>query len=333
MAFRFKLNQPIKKDVRRLLVSQIEKARAELEGSSVQPANIHEARKCLKRIRSLLRIVRPALTKKTYDCEIERFRQIAELLSPLRDRQILLETAAKLDAASSASVSAPVAALQRLLNSSGENGTAHLNASAAISDALCRFSPALKAARKLKLAPADMTSIIGGFERTYRHGRRAVVAAYADPDDEAFHDVRKAIQHHSRHLQLLAQAWPEFTAPLIENARTLAQLLGEDHDLSVLSHFVAAQPDVMISTDSKASIIAAAHARQRALRLEARPLGQRAFAMKPKEFSRTVETLWAAAVTNTLLDGNWPSPLDQSPPSSLTLSPALAQVLSRNRPN
>ncbi len=325
MAFRFKLNQPIKKEVRRLLISQIEKARAELDGESVQPANIHEARKSLKRIRSLLRLVRPALTKKTYDCEMNRFRQIAELLSPLRDRQILLETADKLDAASAGTASGPLVFLRRLLNSNSENGPVHLNANAMIGEARNRFNPAIKAARKIKIAPASMKSMIGGFEKTYGHGSRAFSAAYSKPDDEAFHDVRKAIQHHSRHLLLMAPAWPELFATLIENARTLAQLLGDDHDLSVLIHFVAAQPDVMISPDAKVSIIAAARDRQQALRSEARPYGQKAFALRPKEFSRTVAALWAASARKHHLDIRGLVPPDPLEPPAL--------ILSRIRPN
>jgi CHAD domain-containing protein len=309
MAFRFKLNQPVKKDVRRLLLGQIEKARIELGAGTIHPANIHEARKCLKRIRSVLRLVRPALGDKTFRREAERYRQIAELLSPLRDRQILLETVEKLEAASAEPAHDALGSVHRLLKSGDEKAVHEPNASTVLGDVRDRFGPAAKITRKLKLGPVTTTSLMRGLEHTYRKGRRAFSTAYATPDDEAFHDVRKSIQHHCRHLQLMSPAWPDLFAVHIENARTLAQLLGDDHDLSVLVAFVSSQPDVMLSPAAKTSVIASAYDRQRVLRAEARPYGQKAFAMNPKELHRTIGTLWTAAAKQSLPQTNGYAPL------------------------
>jgi hypothetical protein len=48
-----------------------------------------------------------------------------------------------------------------------------------------------------------------GLEKVYRKARRAFAVAYAEPDDEAFHEWRKAVQQHWRHMALIANAWPD----------------------------------------------------------------------------------------------------------------------------
>ena len=57
---------------------------------------VHDARKCLKRLRSLLVLIRPGLPEPVFDNLTDRLRTIARGLAPARDAHALLDAIDKL---------------------------------------------------------------------------------------------------------------------------------------------------------------------------------------------------------------------------------------------
>jgi len=138
--------------------------------------------------------------------------------------------------------------------------------------------------------------IVGaGLELSYRKARRAFARAYDRPTDEAFHEWRKGAQAHWRQMTLLARAWPEYIGARASEARTLSQLIGDDHDLAMLVTFVHSEAAAAISGEHAALIEKAARQRQAALREAARPRGDRLFAEPPKQLRRSIGAYWQAA--------------------------------------
>ena len=85
MAFRIRNGDHLAKEVRRIARKQVEGALAVLrEGDHADPETVHELRKHCKKLRALLRLVRPALGD-VYAVENAHFRDMAQWLSPLRD--------------------------------------------------------------------------------------------------------------------------------------------------------------------------------------------------------------------------------------------------------
>ena len=94
MKFSFKPGCRISDNIRRIAAQQVLLARKYLTdspGGDIHKGH-HEARKCFKRLRGLLRMARPALGKKLYRRENICFRDAARLLSAARDAQALVET-------------------------------------------------------------------------------------------------------------------------------------------------------------------------------------------------------------------------------------------------
>ncbi|MEQ1713760.1 MAG: CHAD domain-containing protein, partial [Hyphomicrobium sp.] len=117
MAYRFKLDEPIQSGVRRIGGEQIDRAITELDSAAGSVTAVHEARKCLKRLRALLRLARPALGETVFDRENTFFRETGALLSHVRDSEILLETVIKLDARFPATPNDALARLRKALSS------------------------------------------------------------------------------------------------------------------------------------------------------------------------------------------------------------------------
>ena len=88
MAFRFQRKESVAAGFARLAGEQIAVATAALAKAS--GSGTHEARKCLKRLRGLLRLFRRALPDGSYERENDALRTAAHHLSGLRDAQVRL---------------------------------------------------------------------------------------------------------------------------------------------------------------------------------------------------------------------------------------------------
>ena len=94
MATRFKGDRPLKRSVRKIAQQLIDESLDKLAvtAPSERDEAIHDARKALKKVRSLLRLIRPAISKSDYRDENQRFRDAGLPLTQARDLKILIES-------------------------------------------------------------------------------------------------------------------------------------------------------------------------------------------------------------------------------------------------
>jgi len=295
MAFRFKLSEPFDEGFRRIASEQIERAQSQLKDAENPVVAVHEARKALKRLRALLRLARPALGERAFRGENANLREIAGGLSSTRDRHVLLETVAKLEATSSAARKGFGQAVRKVLNAANGGDTPTVEA-AAIKKAQGLLTEAKRRLSHLHLAGQGFEIVGPGLEASYRKGRRAFRAAYVELTDEAFHEWRKGTQQHWRHMVLLARGWPECLNARVSEARSLSQLLGDDHDLSLLVGFMDTDLARPVGCERIVLAKAAARKRQQELRVIANPTGLRLFAEGAKALHHRVAAYWEAAV-------------------------------------
>ena len=297
MAYRVKIGARLDKDIRRLLSAQTGRAIGYLSGVIDQGgSSIHATRKALKRCRSILRLARPGLSAKTFATHDRAFRDIARLLSHDRDREVMTETLRLLAAKSAGDEKAALLAALDELNTINLNGSAHIAMEEAVARAITLLQQQDRAIHRLTFKKAGIRKLAAGFATTYAEGRKTLKAAYRINDDEAFHTFRKALQHHWRHCQLLVPAWPDLMNVRISAARDLSQLIGTDHDLSlVIAHFKAAGASTL-DEERRARIVAAAKAEQAQLRAEVKPLARRLYALDPADMERLIVHLWPAAL-------------------------------------
>jgi hypothetical protein len=293
MAFRFKLDEPIEREFRRIGLEQIQRAQRQLGANIAPESEIHEARKCIKRIRALLRLGREGLGEKIFHAENGRFRAVAAELAPARDDHVILQTILMLEADASDAARASLARLKAVLLAHGagtprEYGKRISNAHAALNRAARRFN-------RLTIKPDDFTTLAKGLTRTYRGGLKRFASAYAQNNDEAFHEWRKCVQAHWRHMSLLSRIWPALFEARVAAARELSQILGEDHDLAILKARLAALHPGALSADDTQEIEQMILARQTALRLASNPRGLLLYAEKAKAHGQRIVALWEGA--------------------------------------
>jgi CHAD domain-containing protein len=298
MAYRFKLQEPLAQGVRRVALEQIDIAEEKLAAKDDVPTAIHDARRCLKRLRSLVRLVRPALGEVAYRREAERVAGTGRLLSGERDVHVMRQTAAKLE-----SRFGPLPGggkrLQTLLAASAAAAQANAGTDAR-RQALQRLRQTRKFFAGRALDGITFAPIAEGLERCYRKGRKAFRSAYRKPADEAFHVWRKSVQQHWRHMQLVSRAWPEALSARAGEAKELSRLLGEDHDHAVLLAHIsqasgsqAAAPS--LTGEDIAALTSLCRSCQAEIRALAEPHGARLFAESAGELRERIEAYWSSA--------------------------------------
>ncbi len=290
MAYRFKLKESLSRGVRRVGSEQFELAEGHLRNAADPVSSIHETRKCIKRLRALLRLVRAAIGEKPYQHENRELQQIGHLLSPARDREVMRQTLTKLEARLSGNRKIIAARLREHLDRTApqEAGEIHGKVLSSLGRAKRRFA-------QIKVQNGGFDALEAGLQATYRKGRRALVQAQTEPDDEAFHDLRKSVQQHWRQMLLVSRAWPDMCRSRASAARDIAQILGEEHDHAVLASYADTQRNNGLANEEIDIIHQDCRARQLELRNLALPMARRLFAERPRRFAHHMAESWQVA--------------------------------------
>ncbi len=292
MAYRIEASdEDVQAAVRRIACAQIDRALSEID----DPENgldetVHQLRKRCKKLRGLLRLVRPAMTG--YGPDNAAFRDAARRLSDFRDADALIETydalMAHFEGAADRRAFGPVRArLTRDARADRQTGDPEV--------ALAEVRAALVAARaraagwSLDADGAD--AIAGGLGKTYKRARKAMQRAWASPSDEAMHDWRKRMKYHWYHVRLLQEANPEMMRPRAGAADALGDLLGDHHDLAVLESRLDAAPDDFRGADLE-TFRALLRQRKAALEEEAFAQGRVLLAERRKALVKRVKAYW-----------------------------------------
>ncbi|MEA2419024.1 MAG: hypothetical protein QOE60_1230, partial [Thermoleophilaceae bacterium] len=233
-AFRIDPREPVPDEVRRAARGRIDHALDELRGKSDSSREdaVHEARKDMKKLRALLRLVRGELGDRVYRYENECFRDTARELAGVRDADVMLATLGELEERYGELPGAgrrlrPALVAHRFRMSAGSLKPASKAAAQTLAEARERVED-------WPLETDGFEAFEEGLGRVYRQGRRNFRAAQKLPSAERMHEWRKRVKDLWYHLSLLQEMWKPVMSSLADEAHELSDRLGDDHDLAVL---------------------------------------------------------------------------------------------------
>ena len=294
MAYRFRRKQSVRKNVVRIAVEQIDQAISELADESTDPHEaVHQVRKHCKKIRALLRLVRPALGD-IFAAENAWFRDAGRELSRVRDAQSAIETYDALMErfAGQVEASAFACVYRHLAERKRQIAEEQIHLGSQFDQLASELAEARKRARTWVLAVDGFRAISGGLGKTYSRARGALADAYEQRTPEAFHEWRKRAKAHWYQVRLICPARPRKLKARRDDARRLADILGNEHDLSMFGDLLTEERDSFGTAETVDAMLELVHRRQDELRDEARPLGKRLFKQKPKAFLRQIKDYW-----------------------------------------
>ena len=291
--YRLHADETVADGVRRVARGRVESALIQLRRESERdlPAAVHEARKDLKKLRALLRLVRGELGRKRYRAENARYRDAARLLAGSRDAEVKLKTLTGLrrhygdELPSVVDLEIDLRAERQRLSGDGEQPELR----ARLERAAVAIEQGRAEIEDWPLEAEGWKLLAHGVERGHRDGRKRLAAVRATPRDEAIHEWRKSVKDHWYQLRLLHNAWSPVLSATADEAHELSELLGDHHDLSVLADTVRARDDA-----ERERLLALIERRQDELFATALPLGARLYAETPACFAERLGAYWRA---------------------------------------
>jgi CHAD domain-containing protein len=170
-----------------------------------------------------------------------------------------------------------------------------------VEDTLKRFVDRLgqSASRLAKWEPwDDVESMIADHRRAYRRARSGLMTVKKQETATAFHEWRKATKTYYYQCRLLRAAWPSAMKEVRDEVKSLARLLGDEHDLTVLRDALRKLRKkglLEISGELFSATIDLVEDRREELRRKAIPLGERIFADRPRALAARMLEWWRVA--------------------------------------
>ena len=246
--------------VRDVLLRQIRGASRVLrKQETLTDETVHQARKKLKRARASLRLLRDAVGKAVYARENAELRDAARPLGGVRDAKVALEALQNLLVhEKKAPRRAVCLKLRRVLHEARLSLLREVQRAGDVQNSARSIEAAGRRIERWRI-PNRGCVLHAGIDRIYRKGRKSLAHVESDCSDENLHESRKQAKYIGQAMEIFEPLKARYLAKRIRRAESIADCLGEDHDLAILQ-------------DRIAKLSAGSHAAYKALLV---PIGQR----------------------------------------------------------
>ncbi|PWU11759.1 MAG: hypothetical protein C5B50_22775 [Verrucomicrobia bacterium] len=293
MAFCFKKKESVAKATRRLGRNRIEHALECLKSCDRAEA-IHCARKDIKKMRAVLRLVRGEIPKRRCRRITTRLQEAAGHLAPPRDAYVKARTLKNLAQHFKGQL-AP-GALRHVrsdLHNDLDKEMRRFANKKSIGRVVRILRDVEKKSDRLKVGGNGWSTLAPGVKRAYAEGQHAFRVAQRDAAPENFHQWRKRAKDLWYQVTLLRRLWPEQMEALAHELEELGECLGDDHDLAVMQQALGdKQPTSDASARELETLKGLIDERQHELRVAALALGSRFYAEKPSAFCNRLAAYW-----------------------------------------
>jgi CHAD domain-containing protein len=262
----------------------------QLDEADLDPADqaelVHEARKAVKRMRALARLLRHELGEQELKRVNDSLRAAGQRLGGARDAEVRLTTLKRLVKRHPRALATQgIEQLRGQLERQREHQPAHRQ------EVLEDIAHMRRELTRWNLVDLGFPALAPGLRCTYREGRhryRQVKRKHA-PSAESLHDWRKRVKSLYYALDMLGAGKSEGAHDTTRNASRLGDLLGEEHDLWMLEAYLQEHPHASGDGDGTQETLLKLIARRRKrLRKRALKLGARLYERRPGAFVRHI---------------------------------------------
>jgi CHAD domain-containing protein len=305
MPFRLTTEETVEKGIRRILSEELEYAICNLrkEDESLGGEGIHEARKSIKKLRAITRLLMPGLGAAGVR-DNRALRDTGRSLSGLRDAAALIET---VEGLSEQYFSDPaieqLAVVRSALRRRLEDTVRSEDCRTVVGGAVASLKALKKRMGKWQIAGGSFAAIAPGLENTYRRGRKSFRRAKENPVPENLHALRKRVKEHWYHVRLLEGAFSKISlAPSREKELgRIQEWLGDDHNLNVLSDALKSEPAAFGGKKIVPAVLGLIGRAQKVLQEQSLAAAVQIYEAKPGKHVLDASEAWEAWQTGTAI--------------------------------
>lgn len=251
--------------------------------------DIHRVRTTIKRLRALLRLIRPAIDPAFFNRENARLRTAAALLSFARDAEVArgtLKTLPVSDEIDREAVRSVLAGLETRVEPAADFHGIRAEVNRRLEQTRLNF-------HRLKLRGSDREVLEAGIRAVYRQGRRRMKAAIKKGQDNAFHRWRIRAKNLYYELQFLESVSTKRVGQIVSRLSELENQIGHDHDAAVLRAWLKKQPETFGGDETVHRVVICLDSQTRELRQKVVPLGRKIWRQKPRRFTQKIVRHWS----------------------------------------
>jgi hypothetical protein len=288
LVFRFEhADWPVDDNVRRAARNEFDSAIGEVAETGFEVhATVRNVRRRLKRVRAILRLIRPVFAD--YREENIRLRDTGAEFSSLRDAMALVEAVDLLALKAKGDEAIALERVRAALTKRAADSEGQLDRETFLTSLRSKLRDARVRSELWELKSTGRKALVPGVVEGYRRAREAFGVAEAAPDSEALHELRKHVKYHLAHLSLLRDLAPAFADGRRKEMQKLARGLGDLQNLAVLDA-VLVDDNVAFEDGDKSVARSLLERRVQKLRRKALAAGERLLGEKPD----VVEARWS----------------------------------------
>jgi CHAD domain-containing protein len=283
-------DRPAGEALRRLARKTLARLAKELDRAAAG-GGVHAARRRLKFMRSLLRLLRPAIGKAAFAKADRRLRAAAHAIAGARRAEALQEAVVKLGPHGSAQ-SPALAELARLAAATHGHEAAAEALDEAVAGALRDIEKVRGTINDWSMPRRNVAPFVAGLRDAYGTARLKLRAGLAASDIARLHEARKSVIHHLHHLEILEPLWPDLIRVWKTELTSLREALGDLNDLQELERLATADASSFSTPARLYDAQAAISARRTRLLARVKQRAGHRFAEKPGAFAKRIGAIW-----------------------------------------
>jgi CHAD domain-containing protein len=288
MSYQLRRNQDLDANLRRICRKQVERALEIVRGErEAKDTPVHETRKHLKKTRAALQLISDELGRACFKEQDHRFRDIARLISDVRDAEVRLQTVRQLQEITRRTSQQTFRKTEELLLAELEHFMA------AFADWQKQAAPELEKLREeidsWPIENLDCKMIRRAVQRAYKSARDALDCAKAKPIPENFHEFRSEAKRLLYQLRILRPINPLVIGALIDDLDAVGEVFGRSHDLYFLGERLR-RDDGQTSGQETQELVAVIEASEMELQDRGVDLAERFFEERPRVFGHRLGT-------------------------------------------
>lgn len=295
MATKLKKKTNLDKHFKDICEDLIDEAQEYLQQGN-KAEGVHNARKRYKQLRGVLRLIRFGLGEKIYDRENTTLRDAGRPLSEVRDADVMIETLDELLQHFKSHVRKESFKKLRaqLVKRRTEIRKQVIQKDKAVAKVLKSTKQISSRVKKWPKFPDQFAILKKGIQKIYARGQDEMDCAFKDPTVENLHAWRKSVKYLRYQLEIFEDLTESILKDMADEAHTLADTLGVDHDLAVLEELLDVELKKACTPKQHEILTALIRQRRTELQKEAEEMGPHLYSETAKQFCKRLKGYWDA---------------------------------------
>ena len=255
--------------------------------------SIHDTRKSYKRIRAVLRLIKPDISAEVYDREKRLLRELSGKFANARNLHVFAE---EFDTIMKAGILKLPATTENEIKSffkEREEETLKILLDLNLFEVVGKKN---EEARD-RVAAVDFSSlgphtIYKGVSNVFAWGQKQMIHSQQFPTDDNLHEMRKRMKALMYLVRLIKDVSPDFFNGYYKGLKSASLALGEDHNMAEMLNYIDTIGDEILPEEEKKRIHEYITSQRQQIQVDVWPLIAKLYTGQADEFSKRIKAYW-----------------------------------------